>query len=40
MQEQELKHPVQINLSSVIALTRGFLKNAFQSFLKEGKYAE
>jgi hypothetical protein len=30
MQEQELKHPVQINLSSVIALTRGFLKMLFK----------
>ena len=39
MQELGFKHPMQINLSAVIALTRGFLM-LFQSFLEEEKYAE
>lgn len=39
MQELGFKHPMKINLSGVISLTRGFL-NAFQSFLEEEKYAE
>lgn len=38
MQELGFKHPMKINLSAVISLTRGFL-NAFQSFLEEEKYA-
>lgn len=39
MQELGFKHPMQINLTAVIALTRGFLM-LFQSFLEEEKYAE
>lgn len=38
MQELGFKHPMKINVSAVISLTRGFL-NAFQSFLEEEKYA-
>ena len=38
MQELGFRHPMKINLSEVISLTRGFL-NAFQSFLEEEKYA-